>query len=286
MARLPRLLETARRVISSGLVLDARSTLAFDPRVRIRVRRPYTPFEELAMSSKNRITDNFATVAGPAPSSNGVHPNSAPASVAADPAHAPDHKSPNPSAPTDRPSSGENGRDELGRFTPGSGGGPGNPFARLVAELRKAAIEAVPKEKLRAIFVKISDLALEGNVQAAKFIASYLIGKPQPAREPDRADLEEWQQFKEEAPMMREVMQHAKTPDAILPLECARSLRYATTMHQGGMLSAALEMGPAKYDRLVELAAGDPYEVCNLLRDKAGLPRKQPLTNGKRKHRK
>jgi hypothetical protein len=52
------------------------------------------------------------------------------------------------------------------------------------------------------------------------------------------------------------------------------------------MLSAALEMGPAKYDRLVELAAGDPYEVCNLLRDKAGLPRKQPLTNGKRKHRK
>jgi hypothetical protein len=80
-------------------------------------------------------------------------------------------------------------------------------------------------------------------------------------------------------------MQHGKTPDAILPLECARSLRYATTMHQGGMLSAALEMGPAKYDRLVELAAGDPYEVCNLLRDKAGLPRKQPLTNGKRKHR-
>src|SRR5262245_13267686 len=146
------------------------------------------------------------------------------------------HPSSNGSAPA------TNDRDDLGRFAKGNPGGPGNPFARLVAELRWAAVEAVPKEKLRTIFVRMSDLALEGNVSAAKFVAAYLIGKPQPARDPDRSDLEEWQQFKEEAPMMREVMQDGKTPDPILPLTCARNLRYATTMDQSGMLGAALSL--------------------------------------------
>ena len=31
---------------------------------------------------------------------------------------------------------GDNGRDARGRFAPGNAGGPGNPFARRVAELR------------------------------------------------------------------------------------------------------------------------------------------------------
>ena len=126
------------------------------------------------MSSNNRITDT-ATIAGPPPSSNGDR-----------------HwlrGSPAPSS-TDPSTNGEpscHGRDDLGRFTPGNPGGPGNPFARLVAELRQAAIEAVPREKLRAIFVKMSDLAVEGNVQAAKFIASYVIGKPQPRPGPQQS---------------------------------------------------------------------------------------------------
>jgi hypothetical protein len=160
---------------------------------------------------------------------------------------------------------------------------PGNPFARLVAELRWAAVTAVPKDKVRAIFVKMSDLALEGKVSAAKFVAAYLIGKPQPARDPDRSDVEEWRQFKEEAPMMRELMQHGKTPDPILPLTCARGLRFATTRDQCGMLEAALFMPTKEADRLFELGATSPHTVCNLLRDKARNPDQRPSTNGKRK---
>jgi len=201
------------------------------------------------MSSNHRITDNVATVPGPAPSTNG--------------------------------SPSTNG--DFGRFDPGNPLAPGNRFARLVAELRCAAVEAVPKEKLRAIFVKMSDLALEGNVQAAKFVAAYLIGKPQPALNPDRSDLEEWRQFKEEAPMMREVLQHGKTPDPIVPLTCARGLRHVTTRDQGGILGAGMGLPETKLERLFELGAANPHEVCNLLRDKAGLRQKQPLTNGKRK---
>ena len=120
------------------------------------------------MSSNHRITDNAATVAGPSPSTNGTPSSNGTAHKPQDErsdsrGSSQHHPSPNGSGqatPT-------NGRDDFGRYTPGNPGGPGNPFARLVAELRKAAIEAVPREKLRAIFVKMSDLAVEGNVHAA-----------------------------------------------------------------------------------------------------------------------
>jgi hypothetical protein len=83
--------------------------------------------------------------------------------------------------------------------------------------------------------------------------------------------------------MMRELMQHGKTPDPILPLTCARGLRFATTRDQCGMLEAALFMPTKEADRLFELGATSPHTVCNLLRDKARNPDQRPSTNGKRK---
>ena len=85
--------------------------------------------------------------------------------------------------------------------------------------------------------------------------------------------------------MMREVMQHGRTPEPFLPLSCARELRYATTIHQGGMVGAAMSLPTKEVDRLFELSATSPHTVCNLLGDKAGHPQKAPSTNGKRKHR-
>src|SRR5262245_49889426 len=267
--------------------------LAFDPRVRIRVHRAYSPFlEEAIMSSTNRISE--PAIVGPPPSTNGKPPTNRDSagrgSLAGrgspDPAHTPDRRSPEPppssnGSPAPEPSS--NGRDALGQYSKGNPGGPGNPFARLVAELRKAAIEAVPREKLRAIFVKMSDLALEGNVQAAKFVTWYLYGQQAPAPDPDRVDVEEWSLMKEEAPMMKELQLHGKVPDPILPLTCARSLREVTTNKQAGMLSVLLGMGSKERDSLLERGKEYPYEVCNLLRDKAKNLNAPPSTNGKRK---
>ena len=243
------------------------------------------------MSSNNRITET--TVVGPPPSTNGK-PSANPVERGSpdqvgrgspDPAHTPDRRSPEapPSSngsPALDPSA--NDRDPLGRFTPGNGGGPGNPFARMVAELRKVAVEAVPREKLRAIFVKMSDLALEGNLQAAKFVTAYTIGKPRPASEPDRMDLQEWQQFKEEAPMMKEVERSAPAPDPVVPLTLARACRYTDTMKRARMLTI-VGFPKKEQDRLFELSAANPQELYTLLRDKAKNPNAPPSTNGKRK---
>ena len=250
------------------------------------------------MSSNNRISD---TTIGPPPSTNGngQHPPAGRGSPdpvgrgSPDPAHTPDRRSPDP-APTAAaqpstngngdPAPSANGRDNLGRFAPGNPGGPGNPFARHVAELRKAMAHAVPKEMLEAIMLKMAHLALEGNVAAAKFVAAYSVGQPLAGKNPDRTDIEEWQLLKEEAPMMTEVACSAPTPDPVVPLTFARVRRYADTMKKAGMMSI-FGLPEKEQDRLFELGAANPHEVCNLLRDKARNPNAPPSANGKRKKR-
>jgi len=91
---------------------------------------------------------------------------------------------------TSQPSTnGDNGRRTDGRFAPGNPGGPGNPYARRVAELRAALLGAVTAEDLaemaRALVVK----AQAGDVPACKLLLSYLVGHPAapaPGVDPDR----------------------------------------------------------------------------------------------------
>ena len=240
------------------------------------------------MSSNNRITDT--TTIGPPPSTNGKPSATHPVGRGSpDPAHTPDRRSPEAPPSSNGPSVGPslaapstNGRDNLGRFAPGNPGGPGNPFARHVAELRKAMANAVPKEMLEAIMLKMAHLALEGNVAAGKFVAAYSVGQPLAGKNPDRTDIEEWQQFKEEAPMMKEVARCDPTPDPVVPLTFARVRRYADTMKKARMMTI-FGLPEKEQDRLFELGAANPQEVCNLLRDKAQNPNAPPSTNGKRK---
>lgn len=96
------------------------------------------------------------------------------------------------------------GRDNKGRFTIGNLGGPGNPFARKVAALRQALIDSVTPADIQAIAASLIQRAKEGNVQAAKLLLSYSIGKPQPAPEPDRLDADEWNVYKETMDMKDE----------------------------------------------------------------------------------
>lgn len=92
-----------------------------------------------------------------------------------------------------RPSpNGGNGRDTSGRFTKGNPGGPGNPFARRVSQLRSLVVEVLTDEDLRAIVDKMIDDAKNGDKAAVKLLLSYAIGKPTvPVCQPDHVDTHE-----------------------------------------------------------------------------------------------
>jgi hypothetical protein len=82
------------------------------------------------------------------------------------------------SAATTPPGASAAGRGTDGRFAKGNAGGTGNPFARQVAALRQAALAAITPDTIRAIFAKMADLALAGDVPAAKLVLAYAVGKP------------------------------------------------------------------------------------------------------------
>ncbi len=73
---------------------------------------------------------------------------------------------------------GSDGRDvTTGRFLPGNPGGPGNPYARRVAVLRNALLEAVTVDDLCAIIAKLVSLAKSGDVPAAKEVLDRCLGR-------------------------------------------------------------------------------------------------------------
>ena len=95
-------------------------------------------------------------------------------------------------APAPPPESPAPRRAKGGRFAKGNPGGPGNPFARRVAGLRAALLDVVTVERLQALATKLYDLALGGDVAAAKLILCYAIGKPTDVVDPDLLDHQEF----------------------------------------------------------------------------------------------
>src|SRR6478735_5679239 len=94
-------------------------------------------------------------------------------------------------------------RDAKGRFLPGNGGGPGNPFARRTAAVRKRLLERVTDDDVDQLVDALLARAKSGDVPALRLAFSYLVGKPEAAQDPDRMDLHEWEQRKAEAQMLR-----------------------------------------------------------------------------------
>jgi len=81
--------------------------------------------------------------------------------------------------PMEAPSpNGMNGRDAQDRFLPGNPGGPGNPFARRCAGLRKAFLEAVSDADLQAIARTLVEHAEGGDLAAMKVVLLWTLGKP------------------------------------------------------------------------------------------------------------
>jgi hypothetical protein len=141
------------------------------------------------------------------------------------------------------------GRDAQGRFTKGGPGGPGNPFARQVAQLRQVLLDRLTEADLQAITDKLIDLAKDGNVPATKLLFSYTLGKPSAAVEPDQMDVQEWQHFQQTASMAGELPGLLATPDPSFPLALVRAARPGVASDLTRELRTTLQKGEERERR-------------------------------------
>ncbi|HZY84030.1 MAG TPA: hypothetical protein VFE78_04325 [Gemmataceae bacterium] len=109
-------------------------------------------------------------------SPNGTHPNGR--------THSP--------IPDAKPPTADGERAAGGRFGKGNAGGPGNPFARQVAALRRTLLASVTEEDVEAVARELVRRAKDGDLAAAKLLLSYTLGKPAAAVDPDTLDQQEW----------------------------------------------------------------------------------------------
>jgi hypothetical protein len=91
------------------------------------------------------------------------------------------------------------GRGPNGQFAKGNRGGPGNPYARQVAEFRSRVLHRVKGEDLDAIIDKMVELAKKGDVAAARLVLQHTLGKPVASAHPDRLDRDEVEAFQANA---------------------------------------------------------------------------------------
>src|SRR5207302_1401078 len=79
----------------------------------------------------------------------------------------------------------------------GNSGGPGNPFARKVASLRKALLDSVSEQDLKEIVLVLKLKAQRGDLAAVRLLFQYCIGRPEPVKDPDRMDADEWDRLRQ-----------------------------------------------------------------------------------------
>ena len=79
------------------------------------------------------------------------------------------------------PTPSRNGRTARGRFAPGNPGGPGNPYAKRVADLRAALLESVTEADIRAVARALVKRAKAGEVPAIRELLDRLVGKREDA---------------------------------------------------------------------------------------------------------
>jgi hypothetical protein len=79
-----------------------------------------------------------------------------------------------------------------GRFLPGNKCAKGNSHYRRAAALRSAFASAVTEDEIKALARQLFKQAKAGDTTAAGLLLSYAVGKPGPAPDPDRCDLDEF----------------------------------------------------------------------------------------------
>ena len=140
------------------------------------------------------------------------------------------------------------GHEPNGRFARGNPGGPGNPYARQVAALRKVILKSVTEEDLLAIVEALKAKAREGSVGAAKLLLAYAIGKPASVPDPDRLDGHELEHFKDKVETVQEVHELAGEVERALDPRPAGDGGMSTDY---ALMVTELVRHPDKYDHPV-----------------------------------
>src|SRR5436190_1251087 len=157
---------------------------------------------------------------------------------------------------TDKGAQEQTGRESNGQFAPGNGIGPGNPFGRRVAQLRQAALNVVSDKDVEEVFASVLALAKAGNLQAAKLILSYTLGKPAPVENPDTMDHQELEQAHEGTQLAGAAIGTAESYGAERGAQLVRVASYSHGLRQAQVLAKTLRQGyvdPADFGA----AAGD-----------------------------
>ena len=73
---------------------------------------------------------------------------------------------------------GDNGRAPGGRFAKGNAGGPGNPYAKRIGELRAALLKALSDAEWQAVIDRLIKAAKDGESWAIRELLDRTLGKP------------------------------------------------------------------------------------------------------------
>jgi hypothetical protein len=191
------------------------------------------------------------------------------------------HSTPAPASPP--PAGDGNGRDANGRFARSNPGGPGNPFARRVAEFRKAIVEAATPEKIAAVVAKLEEKALEGDVAAAKLYLAYTVGKPGPAADPDRLDVDEGLQVRQEMGLFAALAKGVAYPllETILDMvRTGRPVNSQSFLRQLGEGIAAIDAAEQAGDQPEPPSANGANGDGVPCQEGAPAAQAQPMANG------
>ena len=126
------------------------------------------------------------------------------------------------------------GREKRRRFAAGNLGGPGNPFARRVAELRRVLLAAATDETMAIVAEQLVIRAMAGNLEAVKLLFQYVLGKPDKTVNPDTLDLQEIKQM-QQAPggdVVFDLSRNRVQPEPLMPV--MRAALHVASDYQAG----------------------------------------------------
>ena len=142
------------------------------------------------------------------------------------------------STPSPSPN-GSNGRDSCGKFAKGNSGGPGNPYARRVAQMRSIIAAEFTDEDVHQVLRKLVEMAKNGDLAAAKLLLSYAVGRPvEPACDPDHVDAQEQNTRAEE------LEAEARRVDAAQDAEASKKLDALSSADRASLALANKLPGP------------------------------------------